>query len=76
MCGIAGFLDPGGNRGPESMRRHVIDMTNALAHRGPDDEGAWVDPSGRNRARKSKARDHRPITARAISPCTPHRVGT
>jgi asparagine synthase (glutamine-hydrolysing) len=44
VCGIAGFLDPGGNRGPETMRRHVIAMTNALAHRGPDDEGAWVDP--------------------------------
>ena len=44
MCGIAGFLDPGGHRRPESMRRHVIGMTNTLAHRGPDDEGAWVDP--------------------------------
>jgi asparagine synthase (glutamine-hydrolysing) len=44
VCGIAGFLDPGNTRGPESMRRHVIDMTNSLAHRGPDDEGAWVDP--------------------------------
>ena len=44
MCGIAGFLDPGSNRGPELMRRHIIKMTNALAHRGPDDEGAWVDP--------------------------------
>ena len=45
MCGIAGFLDPGNNRRPESMRRYVIDMTNSLAHRGPDDEGAWVDPN-------------------------------
>jgi asparagine synthase (glutamine-hydrolysing) len=45
VCGIAGFLDPGNERGPESMHRHVIDMTNSLAHRGPDDEGAWVDPT-------------------------------
>ena len=44
MCGIAGFLDPRGNSGSASMRRSVIGMTNALAHRGPDDEGAWVDP--------------------------------
>jgi asparagine synthase (glutamine-hydrolysing) len=45
VCGIAGFLDPGGHRVAEAMRRHVIAMTNALAHRGPDDEGAWVDPA-------------------------------
>jgi asparagine synthase (glutamine-hydrolysing) len=44
MCGIAGFLHPSNTRDPDSMRRHVIDMTNILAHRGPDDEGAWVDP--------------------------------
>ncbi|HEU5096663.1 MAG TPA: asparagine synthase (glutamine-hydrolyzing) [Reyranella sp.] len=44
MCGIAGFLDPGSSRGPESMRRHVIAMTDTLEHRGPDDAGAWVDP--------------------------------
>ena len=44
MCGIAGFFKPGSNRDPGSMRRHVIDMTNTLAHRGPNDEGAWVDP--------------------------------
>lgn len=45
MCGIAGFLDPGNSRGPESMRRRVVAMTDSLEHRGPDDEGAWVDPA-------------------------------
>jgi len=45
VCGIAGFLDSRSNCSRESMRRHVIDMTNTLAHRGPDDEGAWVDPT-------------------------------
>ncbi len=44
MCGIAGFLRPGSSCDPASMRRHVIDMTKSLAHRGPNDEGAWVDP--------------------------------
>lgn len=45
MCGIAGFLGPGETRVAEAMRRHVVAMTNALAHRGPDDEGVWVDPA-------------------------------
>jgi asparagine synthase (glutamine-hydrolysing) len=41
MCGIAGFISPN-NRGAglsESLRR----MTDALTHRGPDDEGQWID---------------------------------
>jgi asparagine synthase (glutamine-hydrolysing) len=45
VCGIAGFLDPGRNRGPDAMRRHIVGMTDSLAHRGPDDEGAWADPT-------------------------------
>jgi asparagine synthase (glutamine-hydrolysing) len=45
VCGIAGFLDPGNSRGPESMRQRVVAMTDSLEHRGPDDEGAWVDPA-------------------------------
>src|SRR5919197_1410589 len=36
MCGIAGFV---GNGSIEILRR----MTDALAHRGPDDEGLWCD---------------------------------
>ena len=42
MCGIAGFLAPA-PLGPEAMalaRR----MGDALAHRGPDGHGEWLDP--------------------------------
>lgn len=45
MCGIAGFLAcatvPGGL--PEQLRQAAA----ALSHRGPDDEGFWIDESGR-----------------------------
>jgi len=36
MCGIAGVLGPGG-------REALPGMLGAIAHRGPDDEGAWHD---------------------------------
>jgi asparagine synthase (glutamine-hydrolysing) len=39
MCGIAGFIDPSG-RDPEAMIRR---MTDALEHRGPDDQGYWLE---------------------------------
>jgi len=44
MCGIAGILstDPA-NLTPERLSS----MTDALAHRGPDGEGHWLDPDGR-----------------------------
>ena len=38
MCGIAGVL--GGPRVDMAMLKR---MTRALAHRGPDDEGIWID---------------------------------
>jgi asparagine synthase (glutamine-hydrolysing) len=38
MCGIAGVLG-----GPRIDAATVTRMTRALAHRGPDDEGVWVD---------------------------------
>ncbi|ULQ55743.1 asparagine synthase (glutamine-hydrolyzing) [Flavihumibacter rivuli] len=47
MCGIAGILQPFPS--PEhSVRdeRCLELMTDALAHRGPDGEGHWQDPSG------------------------------
>lgn len=41
MCGIAGFIDPGG-RVPDPAGR-LDAMVEALAHRGPDARGTWVD---------------------------------
>jgi len=42
MCGITGFLKFGGFPAAESQR--VIDaQTQTLFHRGPDDEGTWMD---------------------------------
>ena len=41
MCGIAGFIGGGGGAGERSASpRHMAD---AIAHRGPDDDGVWVD---------------------------------
>ena len=43
MCGIAGILSPDpGKITTDRLKR----MTDALAHRGPDGEGHWQDPSG------------------------------
>ncbi len=39
MCGIAGFLGADLSDAAATLGR----MTNMIAHRGPDDEGAWVD---------------------------------
>ena len=41
MCGIAGFFDPGGKFGQETLRI----MTDAQAHRGPDAEGFYINKS-------------------------------
>jgi len=42
MCGICGILDTRGDSG--SRARRVGEMSAALAHRGPDDEGRYDDP--------------------------------
>src|SRR5690349_678987 len=42
MCGIAGVLG-----GPKVEAETVLRMTRALAHRGPDDEGVWLDSEAR-----------------------------
>ncbi|HTR30287.1 MAG TPA: asparagine synthase (glutamine-hydrolyzing) [Puia sp.] len=43
MCGIAGILSPDPAR--VTIRR-LKNMTDALAHRGPDGEGHWIDGAG------------------------------
>jgi len=40
MCGVAGVL---GGSGTAERERLVRGMLDALAHRGPDDEGVWTD---------------------------------
>jgi asparagine synthase (glutamine-hydrolysing) len=42
MCGIAGFAGPHSSR-HEALTQTIGRMITSLAHRGPDDEGTWVD---------------------------------
>ena len=42
MCGIAGYVDFSGHQ-PEQARGRLKRMTDAIAHRGPDGEGFYVD---------------------------------
>lgn len=42
MCGIAGFLD-GRHFPPEEAAAIIHRMADAVAHRGPNDSGAWFD---------------------------------
>ena len=42
MCGIAGVL--GGRQVDEAI---ITRMARAVAHRGPDDEGIWIDTEAR-----------------------------
>jgi asparagine synthase (glutamine-hydrolysing) len=43
MCGIAGLIAEPGRFEAAELERYVGVMTRALAHRGPDAEGLWVD---------------------------------
>src|SRR3954466_841611 len=46
MCGIAGFVDSPSSSSPfraEASRALVHRMCDVIRHRGPDDEGIWVD---------------------------------
>lgn len=46
MCGIAGFVDTTGRHDRQAMEAIAVAMRDTLVHRGPDDAGVWVDPTG------------------------------
>ncbi|MFL6438644.1 MAG: asparagine synthase (glutamine-hydrolyzing) [Terriglobales bacterium] len=62
MCGIAGFLEFRRNIDAGDMRHLVTRMSDRLAHRGPDDSGAWVDP------KSGIALGHRRLSVLDLSP--------
>jgi asparagine synthase (glutamine-hydrolysing) len=45
MCGLAGFIDTERATSADDLRSCVRQMSFTLQHRGPDDEGHWVDPA-------------------------------
>lgn len=48
MCGIAGFIDRGGQpHGQDAAHETLRALGGALAHRGPDDSGLWWDEQSR-----------------------------
>src|SRR5487761_253977 len=61
MCGIAGFVEAGGNNA-EDLAARVQRMACALRHRGPDDSGVWVD------AATGVALGHRRLSIVDLSP--------
>lgn len=44
MCGITGFLDTSENTDQASFQATIARMMGTIRHRGPDDEGEWLDP--------------------------------
>ena len=45
MCGISGYLDRSARAGEAQLTATARAMSDALSHRGPDDEGVWADAS-------------------------------
>jgi asparagine synthase (glutamine-hydrolysing) len=43
MCGIAGFFEPEERLSPAEQRNVLAQMCNVIEHRGPDDEGFFVE---------------------------------
>jgi asparagine synthase (glutamine-hydrolysing) len=43
MCGFAGLLHRTASQSAEELTETITRMTASLVHRGPDDEGIWVD---------------------------------
>src|SRR5271170_6103538 len=45
MCGIAGFVGAASNIGGGNVDKVAEAIAASLAHRGPADEGIWIDPA-------------------------------
>jgi len=45
MCGFAGFLNPLKDQTTDWYETHVKKITDAIRHRGPDDDGYFIDAS-------------------------------
>ncbi len=43
MCGIAGFIQTNGQTLPDQASQWLEAMTTAMAHRGPDGQGQWIE---------------------------------
>lgn len=61
MCGLTGFFQPGGFHAEEGAAV-AAGMARRIAHRGPDDEGVWVD------AEAGIALAHRRLSILDLSP--------
>lgn len=62
MCGVAGFLASPRSWEKDRAIHCVQSMCKSIAHRGPDGEGVWVDPSA------GIAIGHRRLAIRDLSP--------
>ena len=61
MCGLCGLIEPGVPA--ESDLRHAVGrMNDTLVHRGPDDQGLWLDPAA------GVALGHRRLSILDLSP--------
>jgi asparagine synthase (glutamine-hydrolysing) len=45
MCGFAGLIHPRPDSDADALRAEIAPMSRAVAHRGPDGEGVFVDPA-------------------------------
>ena len=45
MCGFVGLLDPSSISDAQATERLIAEMRDRIIHRGPDDDGVWLDPA-------------------------------
>lgn len=62
MCGIAGFINTCPQTSTDAMQEIVKHMSDSLIHRGPDNDGTWVD------AETGIALGHRRLSIIDLSP--------